>query len=105
MGVYLGVETIDKQFIKRNVVATSKDGDLYKLGWTFEPAKLNSTKESLFGVETQYRDGENFWQQMYVYDLKNNKKTSKHEALKNFIKQINNTSTSNFKQMLETYTD
>ena len=105
MGVYLGVETIDKQFIKRNVVATSKDGDLYKLGWTFEPAKLNSTKESLFGVETQYRDGENFWQQMYVYDLKNNKKTSKHEALKNFIKQINNTSTSNFKQMFETYTD
>ena len=105
MGVYLGVETIDKQFIKRNVVATSKDGDLYKLGWTNEPAKLNSTNDSLFGVETQYKNGDSFRQQMYVYDLKNNKKTSKHEALKNFINQINNTSTNGFKQMLETYTD
>ena len=105
MGVYLGVETIDKQFIKRNLVSEARDGDLYKMGWTNEAAKLNSTNSNLFGVETQYKKGSSFRQDKYVYDLKNNKKTSTHEAIKTFIDNVVKTPVSNYDEMLKESTN
>ena len=59
-------------------------GDLYKLGWTSDPASFTSF--SSYGVEDE--DAGKF----YVYDLKTNKKTSDHSSLRNLINTINSSS-------------
>ena len=100
-GVYLAVEPIDKDFLKRNLAKSYRDGDLYKMGWTNVGATLSSTDSKLFGVETQVVEGNGFKTIKYPYDLKTNKKTSTHEDIKNFINLLNNTSASNFKSMLQ----
>lgn len=99
-GIYLAVEPIDKDFLKRNLAKSYRDGDLYKMGWTSVGATLSSTDASLFGVETQVVSGDRFNTLKYPYDLKTNKKTSNHEDIKNFINLLNNTSSNNFKSML-----
>lgn len=104
-GVYLAVEPIDKDFLKRNLVSDYNSGDLYKMGWTYEGAKLNSTSSSLFGVESQEKKGDYFETIGYIYDLKTNKKTSAHEDIKAFINKLIKTGTSNFENMLKEYTD
>ena len=103
-GVYLAVEPIDKDFLKRNLSKEYRDGDLYKMGWTNVGATLDSTDSYLFGVENQVVSGDKFKTNKFPYDLKTNKKTSKHEDIKNFINLLKNTSESNFKTMLETNT-
>ena len=105
MGVYLGVETIDKQFIKRNLIKEARDGDLYKLGWTNSGATLNKTDSYYFGVEYQTQNGDHFDQHKFVYDLKNNKKTSDHSAIKSFIRTINTTSSAEFYSAMKMATD
>lgn len=101
LGVYLAVEDIDKSFLKRNLVKTSAGGDLYKMGWTSVGATLDSLDDSLFGVEKQVKEGTHFKQIAYPYDLKTNKKTSKHESIKTFINHIINTETSQFDTLLK----
>ncbi len=101
LGVYLAIEDINKDFIKRNLVKESAKGDLYKLGWTNVGAKLNSLDDSLFGVEYQIKDGDHYKEISFPYDLKSNKKTSKHEALKAFIQEIMDTTTSDFDDFLK----
>ncbi|MDE7095581.1 MAG: CotH kinase family protein, partial [Anaeroplasmataceae bacterium] len=101
LGVYLAVEDIDKSFIKRNVVSTSAGGDLYKMGWTNVGATLDILDSSLFGVEYQIKENQKYKQIVYPYDLKTNKKTSKHEAIKGFIKKIINTDTKDFDGFLK----
>ncbi len=96
LGVYLGVEDINKDFIKRNLASELTGGDLYKLGWTTEGAKLDKTDDRLFGVEKQVKSNGKFNQIGYCYDLKTNKKKSTHEAIKNFIRKINQTSVQDF---------
>lgn len=100
-GVYLAVEPIDKDFMKRNLAKEYRDGDLYKMGWTNVGATLDSTNSNLFGVENQVAEKDYFVVNKFPYDLKTNKKTSNHEDIKNFIKLLNNTSYSKFKSMLE----
>ncbi|MDE6661543.1 MAG: CotH kinase family protein [Anaeroplasmataceae bacterium] len=102
LGVYLAVEDIDKSFIKRNVVSASAGGDLYKMGWTNVGATLDNLDDRLFGVEYQVKEHQKFKQVGFVYDLKTNKKTSKHEAIKGFIKKIKETDTKDFASFLET---
>ena len=81
MGVYTIVEPVDKVFLEKRFEGSDADGDLYKCGWTSQPANL--TNANSIGIEDE--DSGKF----YVYDLKNNKKTSTHAALKNLISRLN----------------
>ena len=104
LGIYLAMEDISKDFIKRNVVKEYAGGDLYKLGWTNVGARLDSLDASLFGVEEQIKEQNQFKQITYPYDLKTNKKKSQHEAIKAFIGGILSTSTSEFSTFLKNST-
>lgn len=82
MGVYTIEEPIDKVFLSKNLPEKDLDGDLYKCGWTYTGASFTSQKP--IGIENE-DNGE-----FYVYDLKTNKKTSQHEALKGLLTGLNN---------------
>lgn len=82
MGLYVLEEPVDKVFIERNLPEADWGGDLYKLGWTWQPASFTSQKS--IGIENE-DNGE-----FYCYDLKTNKKTSQHEALKKLLTGLNN---------------
>lgn len=88
LGIYLAVEDIGKEFIKRNLSKDYRSGDLYKLGWSNVGARLDMLDEHLFGVEEQVKNGKKYYQIVYPYDLKTNKKTSKHEQIKSFISNV-----------------
>ena len=81
MGLYVLEEPVDKVFIERNLPEKDWDGDLYKLGWTWQPASFTSLKS--IGIENE--DNAEF----YCYDLKTNKKTSKHESLNKLLVRLN----------------
>ena len=84
MGIYTLVEPVDKAFLEKRFEGDDADGDLYKCGWTNQPANLTNTNS--IGIEDE--DACKF----YCYDLKNNKKTSTHAALKNLINRLNSRS-------------
>lgn len=78
MGIYVIVEPVDKLFIEKRLPKAEQGGDLYKLGW---PANFTNTNS--IGIENEDKC------QFYTYDLKTNKKTSDHSALKSFITALN----------------
>lgn len=84
MGVYTIVEPVDKAFLEKRFNGDDADGDLYKCGWTNQPA--NMTSMGSIGIEDE--DSGKF----YVYDLKTNKKSSTHTALRNLITRLNSPS-------------
>ena len=91
-GVYTAFEPIDNQFIKRRFEKAENDGPLYKSLWQqFGPANLGyPIRNYAIGIRdemTNYRPS---------YDLKTNKKTENHDALKYFIRDINNWSDERF---------
>ncbi len=77
MGVWHVFEPIDDIFIMRNLPEEDWGGDLYKAGWTHEPA--NYTSQVTYGV-TDKDAGD-----MYNYSLKTNKKTSDFSSIKKLI--------------------
>lgn len=81
MGIYTIVEPVDKAFLEKRFSGSDADGDLYKCGWVTQPASFTNTNS--IGIEDE--DNGKF----YSYDLKNNKKTSTHAALKNLINRLN----------------
>ncbi len=81
MGVYTVSEPVDKVFLAKRLPEEALGGDLYKLGWTHSGADFR--RAASIGVENEL-EGE-----FYTYDLKTNKKTSNHEALKNLIGKLN----------------
>ena len=81
MGVYTINEPVDKVFLEKRLPASEADGDLYKCGWT----NVGCTFTSLNSIGIENEDEGKF----YCYDLKNNKKTSDHSALKNLITGLN----------------
>lgn len=82
MGVYTICEPIDQIFLARNLPAEALGGDLYKCGWAgSENASFRNTHS--IGIEN---DGNG---EFYAYDLKTNKKTSKHQSLKQLIQTLN----------------
>ena len=95
LGLYLGVEPIDSDFISRNFEQKYEGGDLYKLGWSNQGATFTSVDSKLFGIETQTSSKDGYKQEVYPYDLKTNKKTSSHKDIKNFISKIISTSNTN----------
>lgn len=84
MGVYTIVEPVDEVFLSKHLPAEDLDGDLYKCGWTWVGATFTSMQS--VGIENE--DNSEF----YCYDLKNNKKTSQHEALNALITGLNKAS-------------
>ena len=78
MGIYTIVEPVDKLFLEKRLPEEEQGGDLYKCGW---PASFTSPDS--IGVENENKG------EFYVYDLKTNKKTSDHAALKNWLAQLN----------------
>ncbi len=81
MGVYTVSEPVDKVFLEKRLPEAAQGGDLYKLGWTNVGATF--TKTESIGIENELNN------EFYCYDLKTNKKTSDHEALKNLITRLN----------------
>ena len=81
MGVYCLVEPVDKVFLEKRLPEADADGDLYKCGWTNQGCTFTNTDS--IGIEDEDKG------QFYCYDLKNNKKTSDHSALKNLIRSLN----------------
>jgi len=84
-GLYTAFEPIDKLFFERRLPEAEADGDLYKSLWQhYGPASLQlGYHQDAIGIKDEslnYRP---------AYDLKNNKKTSDHSALKSFISAIN----------------
>lgn len=103
-GVYLMVETIDKDFLKRNMLKDYTSGDLYKLGWSNEGATFERYDDYLFGVEKQFANNDGtFYAKKYPYDLKTNKKTSTHVDIKNFIKCLVNANSSTIYDVMTQY--
>lgn len=82
MGVFTINEPVDEIFLAKNFPSSALGGDLYKCGWAgYENASFQSTNS--IGIEN---DGKG---EFYAYDLKTNKKTSDHQALKNLIHTLN----------------
>lgn len=81
MGIYTINEPVDKLFLEKRLPAGELGGDLYKCGWTWEGATF--TNLNSIGIEDEDKG------EFYCFDLKTNKKTSQHEALKNLIRTLN----------------
>ncbi len=81
MGIYTINEPVDKLFLEKRLGAEDLGGDLYKCGWTWEGASFTNTNS--IGIEDEDKG------EFYCFDLKTNKKTSDHAALKNLIQQLN----------------
>ncbi len=81
LGVYMIYEPIDKVFIEKYVDTADQGGDLYKCGWTYNPADFTSGVS--IGIEDE--DAGKF----YNYDLKTNKKTSTNAQLKKLLSVLN----------------
>lgn len=82
MGVFTINEPVDKVFLKKNLPKNALGGDLYKCGWAgSENASFLNTKS--IGIEDEDKS------LFYAYDLKTNKKSSVHNALTSFIREIN----------------
>ena len=102
LGIYLAVENINKGFIKRNFVKSARNGDLYKISWgSGKGASFDDTSDDLFGVEELVKNGDSFYQRTYTYDLKTNKKTSDHSAIKAFINASKTSTGSNRKALMQ----
>lgn len=82
MGVFTINEPVDQVFLEKNLPEAALGGDLYKVGWAgSENGSFTSTRS--IGIEDEDKG------LFYAYDLKTNKKTSKHEALIAFIQEMN----------------
>ncbi len=82
LGLFTVNEPIDDIFLEKNLPENLLGGDLYKCGWGIN-GSASFLSSSSIGIEDE--DNALF----YAYDLKTNKKTSQHEALKYFIEEIN----------------
>ncbi len=80
-GVFTVCEPVDDVFIDKYVAMTDRGGDLYKCNWAGVGANL--TLACSVGVEDE-ENGE-----FFNYDLKTNKKKSKHERINNLLAILN----------------
>ena len=88
--LYKIYEPVDKYFVHRYFEGND-DGDLYKAtyGNVSGMPTLNQTSDDAYGVDTTLYKGE----QSMSYDLKTNKKKSKHQMMKSFLEWINSSET------------
>lgn len=84
LGVVYAIETVDEMFLEKRLDKKHLDGDLYKVGWDNQyGGNLTLNTLNRIGIEDEELS------YFPVYDLKTNKKTSKHEHMKNLIQKIN----------------
>ena len=84
---YEVLEVIDEVFIKRHFNTAKSKGDLYKCTYT-DKGPANFSSNSVIGKEN------NPEKYHPTYDIKTNKKSTKHESLKNLISVMNKNSLS-----------
>lgn len=96
MGVFTINEPIDQKFLEKNLPQEALGGDLYKIGWAGSENGCFLNTNSI-GIEDEAAG------EFYAYDLKTNKKTSQHDALKNLIRSLNsgNVTKEQFSQLLD----
>lgn len=83
LGVFQVIENIDNNFLEKHLAQKDLGGDLYKVGWdSSSGGTLALNTLSSIGIEDELNC------YFPIYDLKTNKKTSKHELLKNLINSL-----------------
>lgn len=82
MGVFTINEPIDKVFLSKNLPEEALGGDLYKCGWAGS-SNASFSEYSSIGIENEDEG------LFFAYDLKTNKKTSSHQALKSLVGGLN----------------
>ncbi len=100
IGVMTAFEPVDEWFIARRFEGADANGDLYKVLWQQSgPSTLASLHEGSYGIKdvgTNFRPG---------YDLKTNKNTSTHLALKSLVEALNHPDALFVNEAIETYFD
>lgn len=96
MGVYAIYEPIDEIFLDKYLTDEAKGGDLYKCGWD-KSSPADMTKTDSIGKEDEDKC------LFYCYDIKTNKKTTDHSALKNLITNLSSGNVS--KALIDKYVD
>ena len=86
LGIFDVTEPVDEIFLEKHLPESELGGDLYKVGWTSKGGSLTTDTLDSIGKEDELNG------KFYVYDIKTNKKTTDHSALKNFINTINSSS-------------
>ena len=85
-------EPVDKKFIEKRLPKAAQDGDLYKCIWSECDNDGNRTgkwRGVTYSIDDSYGIQKNDEGIKFNFNLKTNKKTSKHESLKNFLEVIN----------------
>ena len=99
-------EPIDKNFLEKRLPESALDGDLYKCMWSEcnnSGGRTGRWRGSTYKTDNCYGIQDNEKGIKFNFNLKTNKKTSKHESLKNFLNVINksNLSKSELEKVLD----
>lgn len=100
-------EPVDKKFLKKRLPESALGGDLYKSMWSECDNDGNRTGRwngATYESDNSYGIQKNSEGKKFHFNLKTNKKTSKHESLKNFLSVINqqNLSKDQLEKVLDT---
>ena len=85
-------EPVDKKFLKKRLPEEAVGGDLYKCMWSECDNSGNRTggwRGASYQPDNSYGIQKNSEGIKYNFNLKTNKKSSKHESIKNFLEVIN----------------
>ena len=85
-------EPVDNNFLEKRLPESALDGDLYKCMWSETNNAGNRTgrwRGATYQLDNSYGIQDNSEGIKYNFNLKTNKKSSKHESLKNFLSVIN----------------
>ncbi len=94
-GIMKIYEPVDETFLERNLPQAALGGDLYKCGWTMRPCNYVQG-EVTYGVEDKDKGLK------YNLNLRTNKETSDHAALKNLLKVLaGNPSQADFEKVVD----
>ena len=85
-------EPVDNNFLEKRLPESALDGDLYKCMWSEmnnNGQRTGRWRGATYQLDNSYGIQKNSEGIKYNFNLKTNKKTSKHESLKNFLNVIN----------------
>ena len=86
-------EPVDKEFLEKRLPKSALGGDLYKCMWSECDNAGNRTgrwRGVTYSTDDSYGIQKNSEGKKFNFNLKTNKKTSKHESLINFLNVVNN---------------
>lgn len=85
-------EPVDKKFLEKRLPQSALGGDLYKCMWSEcdnSGARTGRWRGATYNADNSYGIQDNSEGKKFNFNLKTNKKTSKHESLINFLNVIN----------------